>query len=105
MTSFAPNPNGLTGLTDEQCRLVFAAGSARLNPHKHCTVVEFESGLYAIYGPGTSFPMLITDNFPDLEAAYRSRPAYQAHRGAPSETPSKPTVVKGLDVGKLNISI
>lgn len=105
MTSFAPNPNGLTGLTDEQCRLVFVAGSARLNPHKHCTVVEFEPGWFAIYGPGTTFPMLVTDCFADLLAAYRARPPYKPHSGAPSITPSKPTVVKGLNVNALNISI
>lgn len=102
---FAPNPSGLMGLTDDQCKLVFAANTARFNPHKHCTVLEFEPGLFAIYGPGSSFPMLVTDDWSALEAAYRTRPAYRAHKGAPSEVPSKPTTVKGLNLGALNISI
>lgn len=102
--TFTCSPNGLMGLAEEQRRLVFAANAARLNPHIHCSVVEFEPGWFAIYAPGVTFPMLVTQDWNALEAAYKSRPAYRPHSGAPSITPSKPTVA-GLDVGKLNISI
>lgn len=103
MTSFRVHPGGLMGLDDEQCRKVFEAGRASLSPHIACRVVEFEPGWFAIYGPGTTFPMLVTNDWNDLLAAYRARPPYVPHRGAPSVTSTK--APSGINLSKLDISL
>lgn len=93
------------GLTDEQTRLVFDAGNTRFNPQLHCSFHEFAPGWFALYKPGRTFPLLITDDFAAMLDAYRARGPYIPHRGAPSEAPSKTVNVKGVDLSSLKISI
>lgn len=103
--TFHVNPAGLMGLEDWQCEIVFRAGSNRFNPSIHCAVVDAGDGWFALYGPGTSFPMVVTQDWNEIGKAYAARPPYRAHARAPSVVPPKAVAVKGVNLSGLNINI
>lgn len=106
MTTIHCPRHGTTGLSAEDAALVYLAGSQRHQASLHCTVLEFQPGWYALYAPGQSFPEILSDSWAELEEAYRTRPAYRPHFGAPSTIPpSQAKSIRGVDLGGLNISI
>lgn len=106
MTTIHVPAGGLIGFSDEDYQLVIGIGSIRFDPNVHCSLIEFKPGWFAIYAPGRTFPLVVTDDWNEVLVAYRARPPYVAHRGAPSTVPiGTPKSAKGINLDKLNIDI
>jgi hypothetical protein len=97
---------GLVGFNEADYQLVIGIGSSRYDPNLHCSLIEFKPGWFALYAPGRTFPLVVTDEWDAVLDAYRARPPYVAHRGAPSVVPiGTPKSAKGINLDKLAINI